>query len=209
LGYSKIISKEGGGMSELTGNIDGAARGNPGPAAIAYVFVRDGQVVAEDAQPIGRATNNVAEYTALVRALERAAQLDGDRLHIRSDSELLVRQMTGQYRVKNEDLLPLYQEAKELCRKFHSVRFEHVPRAQNARADQLCNQALDGEAGPTAPRRKRAAQAPERADAVREEAVACLRAAAEAWKHGGPGTPRPEDVWEQLWSVLQEHDIVR
>lgn len=193
---------------ELTINIDGAARNNPGPAAFAYVIARNGQVVVEEAQPIGRATNNVAEYTALVRALERASELGGGQAHIRSDSELLVRQMTGQYRVKNEDLLALYQEAKELCKRFESVQFEHVPRAQNAQADELCNRALDGQAPSAPPRRKRAAAAPEREEAVRDEAVACLRAAAEAWRHGDPGAPRPEDVWDQLWSVLQEHNIV-
>ncbi len=186
----------------LTVNIDGAARNNPGPAAIAYVIARDGQIIAEEGHPIGRATNNVAEYTALVRALERAAELGGERLHVRSDSELLVRQMTGQYRVKNEDLLALYQEARGLCGKFGSVRFEHVPREQNKRADELCNLALDGQASPA--RRKRAAPAPGLQAAVRAEAVACLQAAAGAWKRGDPGAPKPEDVWEQLWSVLQE-----
>jgi len=193
----------------LTVHIDGAARGNPGPAAFAFVIARNGQPPVEESGLIGRATNNVAEYTALVHALERAAQLGDGAMHVRSDSELLVRQMNGQYRVKNEDLLALYREAKELCRKFESVRFDHVPRAQNARADELCNIALDGEASPATPRRKRAAVQPERADAVREDAVACLRAAAEAWKRGGPGIPQPEDVWDQLWSILEDHDIVR
>src|SRR5207253_10930089 len=84
----------------LTINIDGAARGNPGPAAYAYVIARDGQPVLEEAGCLGTATNNVAEYTALVKALERAVELGGKRVLIRSDSELLVKQMSGESRVK-------------------------------------------------------------------------------------------------------------
>src|SRR5947209_11368241 len=88
----------------LTINIDGGARGNPGPAAFAYVITQDGHLLTEEAGCLGTATNNLAEYTALVRALERAAELGGEHLLIRSDSELLVKQMNGQYRVKNPQL---------------------------------------------------------------------------------------------------------
>src|SRR5262245_11527498 len=115
----------------LTINIDGAARGNPGPAAYAYVIIRDGAVAVEAAECLGKTTNNVAEYTALFKALERAAQLGAKRLVIRSDSELLVKQMNGKYRVKNEQLLPLYDAAKRLARQFDLVTLGHVRREQN------------------------------------------------------------------------------
>src|SRR2546421_5094589 len=120
-------------MSEaaaLTINIDGAARGNPGPAAYAYIIVRDGHPQIEEAGCLGTATNNVAEYTALVKALERAAELGGKRVLIRSDSELLVKQMSGEYRVKNDQLRDLYNEAQRLGRQFHSVSLPHVPRRE-------------------------------------------------------------------------------
>ena len=195
----------------VTVHIDGAARGNPGPAAFAFVIAQDGKPPIEEAGRIGRATNNVAEYTALVRALERAAQQGGGRLHIRSDSELLVRQMKGEYRVKNEDLQVLYQEAKQLCRKFESVSFEHVPRAQNARADELCNIALDGGSRREAPRRKAAAAGlSPGADGCGARGGHCLlERRGRRLETRRPGAPRPEDVWDQLWSILQEHDIVR
>jgi ribonuclease HI len=197
----------------LTIHIDGAARGNPGPAAFAYVIEGDGAPAVEHAACLGRATNNVAEYTALVSALERAGQLGGRRLAIFSDSELLVKQMTGEYRVKNEDLRVLYEQARQLCRRFDLVTFRHVPRSANSRADGLCNEALDGQAssaprpGPK-PSRGKAGPSP-RAEAARAEAVSCLRAAAAAWARGDAANPIPEAVWEQLWSVLEEHGVLR
>src|SRR5262249_51058327 len=106
---------------EMTIHTDGAARGNPGPAAFAYVIQRDGQQTIKEAGLLGETTNNVAEYTALIRALEHAKKLEGKRLQIRSDSELLVKQMNGHYRVKNAQLFDLYQEAKELVRQFERV----------------------------------------------------------------------------------------
>src|SRR5258708_7356886 len=118
----------------LTINIDGAARGNPGPAAFAYVIASEGQPTLEEAGRLGTATNNVAEYTALVRALERAVQLGATRLTIRSDSELLVKQMTGVYRVKNEDLRVLFDAAKRLANQFESLTIRHVRREQNSDA---------------------------------------------------------------------------
>src|SRR6516162_7645488 len=123
----------------LTIHIDGAARGNPGPAAFAYVISRPGEADIEEKGCLGKATNNVAEYTALVRALEHAAQLGGDDVRVRSDSELLVKQMNGEYRVKNLDLRSLYLQAKELTRRFKRVSILHIPRAENSRADDLCN----------------------------------------------------------------------
>src|SRR5258708_656989 len=115
-------------------HIDGAARGNPGPAAFSFVIAPHGQPAVEESGVLGDKTNNVAEYTALLNALEKAAALSLDRLQIHSDSELLVKQMNGEYRVKNPDLRELYDRAKELIRQFKSVRIQHVRREENKRA---------------------------------------------------------------------------
>jgi ribonuclease HI len=199
----------------LTIHTDGAARGNPGPAAFAYVIRRDGAPPIEECGCLGRLTNNQAEYTALVRALEHAARLGtGHRVHVLSDSELMVKQMRGEYRVKNEELRDLYEQARELAGRFASVGFQHVRREQNKRADELCNLALDGERGPgavrgAAARPAKKAAPPEASAAVREEAVECLRAAARAWADGGAGALAPEMVWDQLWSILEENGALR
>jgi ribonuclease HI len=191
-------------MSEpavLTINTDGAARGNPGPAAYAYVITRDGAPPIEEAGCLGRMTSNKAEYTALVRALEHAARLGTrHRLVILSDSELLVKQMNGEYRVKDPDLRSLYEEAQQLCNQFDKVTIRHVRRAQNGRADELCNEALDGKRGPT-----RSPQPP----AWRDEAVAYLREAAQAWARSDASEPAPEAVVEQLWALLKKRGAVR
>jgi ribonuclease HI len=192
---------------------DGAARGNPGPAAYAFVLTRPDGSVIEDKGTIGTATNNVAEYSALLHALERAAREGADQVTVHSDSELMVKQMRGEYRVKNPELQELYQEARVLVRGFSGgVEFQHVPRGANDRADQLANQALDGDKRP-APRAARkkaaAAVAPERVAAARGDGLQCLRDAAAAWKRHDPQAPSPEQVWEQIWSVLEEHGIVR
>jgi ribonuclease HI len=197
----------------LTIHTDGAARGNPGPAAFAYVIARDGAPPIEERGCLGRLTNNQAEYTALVRALEHAARLGtGHRVQILSDSELMVKQMRGEYRVKNEELRDLYEQARELAGRFPSVSFQHVRREQNKRADALCNEALDGECAPAkgaAPRPAKRAAAPAAGASVRDEAVECLRAAARAWADGGVGALAPEMVWEQLWSILEESGALR
>ena len=123
---------------------DGGARGNPGPAAYAYVLeAEDDTVLDSDGQPIGVATNNVAEYRALVAGLERAAELGIDELEVVSDSELLVKQMRGEYRVKNEALQALNQQAARLARRFERVVYTAVRREQNELADRLVNEALD------------------------------------------------------------------
>src|SRR5438270_1360349 len=140
-------------MSEpgvFTIHTDGAARGNPGPAAFAYVIEQQGSPDLEVKGCLGDTTNNIAEYTAVVRALDHARQLGARRVVLLSDSELMVNQMTGKYKVKNEGLRPLYQKARDLCDAFQSVTFRHVRREDNGRADRLCNEALDGSAGPTA-----------------------------------------------------------
>lgn len=130
----------------LTIHTDGASRGNPGKAAFAYVIHREGQPLIEEADCLGQMTCNQAEYTALIRALEHALELGSHyRLLVHSDSELMVKQMNGEYRVKNEDLRGLYEQACTLCRRFDGpVTIRHVRRGQNKRADQLCNDALDG-----------------------------------------------------------------
>jgi len=133
--------------------VDGGARGNPGPAAIGVVVYDDcrrNQGGGPDPEPllawgarIGRATNNVAEYQAVLAALEKALQLGATDLTVRSDSELLVRQMNGQYRVKQPHLQVLHLRASRLTARFHSVKFEHVGRENNREADRLVNEALD------------------------------------------------------------------
>src|SRR5262245_1001380 len=124
-------------MSDITAQIhtDGAARGNPGPAAWAYVIEIPGQSPVEAAERFGNATNNVAEYMALIRALEYSSRLGLRRLAVFSDSELMVRQINGDYAVKNAELRALHSQALALARPFASVTYAHVPRAENARAD--------------------------------------------------------------------------
>ncbi len=130
---------------KLTVHVDGGARGNPGPAAIGVVVSdSDGEVVDEVAERIGVATNNVAEYRALLRGLERARDLGADEVSIVNDSELVARQLTGAYKVKHPALKPLYDQAVAALRGFGRWTVTSVPRAENARADALVNQALDG-----------------------------------------------------------------
>ena len=132
-------------MSRLTVNVDGGSRGNPGPAGIGIV-VRDGsgEVVAEAGETIGVATNNVAEYRALLRGIELAAEHGATELELVGDSQLVVQQVAGGYKVKHAGLKPLHEEAKRALREFDSWSIRHVPRAENADADRLVNQALDG-----------------------------------------------------------------
>jgi ribonuclease H / adenosylcobalamin/alpha-ribazole phosphatase len=123
---------------------DGGARGNPGPAAYAYVLeAEDGTVLDARGQGIGVATNNVAEYRALVEGLRRAAELGIDGLDVVSDSELLVKQMRGEYRIKNETLRVLAREAEDLARQIGPVTYTAVRRQHNELADRLVNEALD------------------------------------------------------------------
>ena len=123
---------------------DGGARGNPGPAAAAYVLeAEDGTVLAAHGEAIGVATNNVAEYRALVAGLRKAVEHGVDELEVVSDSELLVKQMRGEYRVKNAALVELSLEATQLARQLASVRYTAVRREHNELADRLVNEALD------------------------------------------------------------------
>lgn len=123
---------------------DGGARGNPGPAAYGYVLeAEDGTVLDARGEAIGTATNNVAEYSGLVAGLTRAVEIGLDELEVVSDSELMVRQMTGVYRVKNQGLRELNLEATALARKIGKVTYRAVRREHNKLADQLVNDALD------------------------------------------------------------------
>jgi ribonuclease HI len=122
---------------------DGASKGNPGPAAIGIVFgQRNGELLCSHAEVIGRATNNVAEYHAVVRALEHCARWKIKRVVLHLDSELIARQLTGVYRVKSPDLRPLYQRVTHLMRDLKSFRIRHIPRENNRHADFLANQAF-------------------------------------------------------------------
>ena len=126
---------------------DGGARGNPGPAAIGAVVLDPAtdppSELATVSERIGVATNNVAEYHGLVAALQWAADHKLTELHVKGDSLLLIQQMLGKYRIKNEGLLPLYREARHLCARIGRVTFEHIPRERNKHADRLSNVGMD------------------------------------------------------------------
>ena len=132
---------------KLVIHVDGGARGNPGPAAIGVVVSGpDGAVIEEVAERIGEATNNVAEYRAVLKGIERGKALGASELELIGDSELVARQLTGAYKVKHPAMKPLHAEAIQGLSGFESWGIRTVPRAQNARADELVNTALDGPA---------------------------------------------------------------
>jgi ribonuclease HI len=142
-------------------NVDGGSRGNPGPAAYGVV-VRDprGEIVARLKKYIGSNTNNVAEYFGLIAALDYAQNHGIRALRVESDSELMVKQMRGQYKVKSEELKPLFERAKKMSQTFESFRISHVYREQNKEADALVNQALDetsGSGGASSPKAEKPA----------------------------------------------------
>ena len=128
----------------LTVSCDGASRGNPGPAGIGVSIVDDdGAVVDEIARGIGETTNNVAEYTAVIEGLARARELGARAVTLRSDSLLLINQLTGRYRVKTPHLVPLHRRARSIAAGFDRISFRHVPREQNVEADRLANEGVD------------------------------------------------------------------
>jgi ribonuclease HI len=133
------------GIDRLLAYTDGGSRGNPGPGAAAVVLVEpdSGTVLHEVGIFLGQVTNNVAEYRALLAALERAGKFGARSVEIRSDSELLVRQMNGQYRVKNEGLKPLFEKALELVKQFDRCTIKHISREANRQADRMANQAMN------------------------------------------------------------------
>jgi len=132
-------------------NVDGAARGNPGPGGAGVMIRRDGRMVEGQAQYLGdKVTNNQAEYNALLIGLTRAQELGAAKVQVYSDSELMVKQMRGEYKVKNAGLAGLYEQAIRLAVKFESFKIDHVRREQNQDADRLANRAIDefeGDAG--------------------------------------------------------------
>ena len=132
-----------------TANIDGGSRGNPGPAGYGVRIQQEDGTVIDLKQSLGMATNNVAEYNGLLAALRWAVQHGHRKVHIRADSELLVKQMKGEYRVKNPGLQPLYEEARSVARQIGHVTFEHVRREFNKEADRLANEAMDEAASST------------------------------------------------------------
>jgi ribonuclease HI len=128
---------------ELTIYTDGASRNNPGEAGAGVYILRDGNAVEKIARYLGTTTNNIAEYTAAIIGLERAAQLGATGVRLFADSELLVKQLNGQYKVKNEGLKPLYARVKELIAKIGKVEVQYTPRERNKEADALANKAID------------------------------------------------------------------
>jgi len=210
---------------------DGGSRGNPGPAAYAYVIKRPGVADIEEKCYLGQTTNNIAEYTGLVKALAHAKELGGRKLVVNSDSELMVKQMNGQYRVKNAGLLPLYQQAVALRKQFDSVAIKHVYREQNAQADALCNEAMDHprdakprsfvvhdsnrvadeksrlESYPTKAEKSRLESCPTNPDDPGStplmEALKIMRQNAARWaKSGDPTDPPPGEVLNRIIEIL-------
>jgi len=131
-------------MSHLTIYTDGAAKGNPGPAGIGFLLCsKSGKKIFEASRAIGRATNNVAEYKALLAALTEAGNRKADVILVKSDSELMVRQLEGKYKVKNPTIRSLFSEAQGLIRQFKSFSIHHIPREENYEADSLASGAAE------------------------------------------------------------------
>ena len=187
-------------------HIDGGSRGNPGPASYAVVLRRPGHETIDECDRLGTATNNVAEYTALLRGLELARAYGVRELQVFSDSELLVKQMRGEYKVKNIELKSLQAEAAALCRRLGVVNFTHVLRGQNRDADRLCNEALDGRPRP----RAALADATDTdagvtltpVDARRDDAISLLSGAADCWATQGLAEPTVEEIVDRLRAIF-------
>ena len=130
-------------MSKLIIHSDGGARGNPGPAAIGVVIEQNGAIIATISEKIGKTTNNQAEYRAVLAGLEKAKELKAIEVECILDSELVVKQLQGEYKVKNKELAPLFVKVYNLSLQFRKVVFRHVLRAENKLADKLVNEALD------------------------------------------------------------------
>jgi ribonuclease HI len=148
-GRGEAAGPNGAGSREPLGLIvyvDGASRGNPGPSSVgAVAFLPGGEELTSVSKPIGRATNNVAEYTAVLEGLKLARALNAREVEIRLDSELVARQLNGEYRIKNSNLLAISRSVIDEAARFDACRYVHVPRSENARADELANEALDRE----------------------------------------------------------------
>jgi ribonuclease HI len=198
---------------------DGGSRGNPGPAGYAYVIQRPGQPDIEVKCYLGKTTNNIAEYTGMLKALEHAKQLGGKKLVVNSDSELMVKQMNGVYRVKNDGLIPLYSRASLLRKQFDNVTFKHVYREQNVQADALCNEAMDDRsplpdeieleinaAKPSGDRVAVAVSAEPATMTPMMQALALLKQSAVRWAEGDPDDPAPSEVLNRLCEIMQSDD---
>ena len=135
--------KEEGQAQELTIYTDGASRNNPGEAGAGVFILQNGNPVEKIARYLGKTTNNIAEYSAAIIGLEHAVKTGASRVKLLVDSELLVKQLNGQYKVKNEGLKPLHAQAKELIAKIGSVEVQYIPRERNKEADALANKAID------------------------------------------------------------------
>lgn len=128
--------------------VDGACRGNPGPAGIGVYILENEKPVKELSRPIGPATNNIAEYSALIAALEEASRMRAGTLDIFTDSELMYKQLIGQYKIKDLKLKPLFDQARRLAARFDDVRLQHVLRNKNKEADRLATDAIKNEQAP-------------------------------------------------------------
>jgi ribonuclease HI len=194
---------------------DGGSRGNPGPAAYAYVIKRPGLPDIEAKCYLGKTTNNIAEYTGLVKALEHAKEIGAKKLLINSDSELMVKQLNGEYRVKNEGLRPLYQQAVELCKHFDKVTIKHIYREQNSQADALCNEAMDDrsptepEFGEPSPVRGRLTtpETPAVSPTPLMQALDILNQSAQRWALGDANDPPPVNVLNKIVEILQHNQV--
>jgi ribonuclease HI len=130
-------------MKKLIIHTDGASRGNPGPASIAFTIKDErGKRISQDSRTIGVTTNNQAEYQAIIAALEEARKLGAEQVIVESDSELVVKQITGEYRVKKASLRPLYQQVGRIASQFNHFSIRHIPRDKNTEADRLANRAF-------------------------------------------------------------------
>ena len=194
---------------------DGGSRGNPGPAAYAYVIKRPGSADIEEKAFLGKTTNNIAEYTGLVKALEHARDLGAKKLLIHSDSELMVKQLNGQYKVKNEGLRPLFNQAVALRKHFDSVVIKHIYREQNSEADALCNQAMDNESEPSRVSGRPEPGEPSRVSTrVEHPAMTPLMQALDLLEHnatrwaesGDANDPSPAQVLSQLVEILRRDE---
>lgn len=201
-------------MPAVTMNIDGGSRGNPGDASYAVVARTNLGDVIEETGYLGKQTNNVAEYTALIKALELAIKHGFDDVQILSDSELIVKQMNGEYKVKNADIRVLYDEATALRKQVGKVNLSHVRREENKRADELCNQTLDREQKkePKAAKvvtPKAVQQVRQISDGrVRADCIECLESARSCWSRGEQ-LPDAAMVWDQLWSILEDAGVLK
>ena len=199
---------------------DGGSRGNPGPAAYAYVIKRPGAADIEEKGYLGQTTNNIAEYTGLVKALEHAREIGGRKLIVNSDSELMVKQMNGLYKVKNEGLRPLYLQATALRKQFDSVTIKHIYREQNSQADALCNEAMDSphdaeprlfgasDSNPVMVTKETESEpCPTNSDLKPlMQALKIIKESAARWAKGNAIDPSPADVLNRIVEILHQED---